>query len=515
MSRLFIGDSNIYRHVRDSEMQRAQFRLARCTRLPVFQRIIGEIPSETSVILVSALSNFICDASRDDGFESGLAAMSTAIEVLRSATASHRKLVVMVVPPLIRFKPSWFQARYGDILSSFNSLLPWDPESRLIAFGPPSLGPEDFETDQVHLLERSALKLHSELFEQFAKTYVEPTPPPVGDSAVLEDIRASLRLLRPVSTLPVRVIRVEEGLARTNQVVSTLAATLQSGSSSRSSILTSAALAESQDFQINRQMECVSVLINLPCGAGSPARAVDALLREVYSGDPIPSYTNLRVKGSVRSGSSMFPPIEIEMSSSDIGLDFRSRSGKRRKSLPEVYKRLFVANWCTKGTRIRIDVLKAICKKLSPPSSGFVIGYLSRPKLVYRPSGQRDGKSLMLDYVAAVDKFGDSLSSRDLKVALDRARTDFPDPGMIERYFIVLKASYLPPQGQKRSGADDTIPSGSRKRPREEGPIETLPGAALQSDPRPPSTAGTPALSAPSQVEGATNSDEDTEFFDP
>jgi len=138
---------------------------------------------------------------------------------------------------------------------------------------------------------------------------------------------------------------------------------------------------------------------------------------------------------------------DIEMSSPDasqtirdaFGLFWRKRSGRR---LPDDLKGISFSNAVTFPTRVRIRLLKELCRRhqqANPTLSCFVTSYLSRPELKIR---DRRGLVTSLTYTEAVQQLSHHLTHEFLKELFIFAKTNLPEREVFER-FLVLSPDLL------------------------------------------------------------------------
>ena len=114
------------------------------------------------------------------------------------------------------------------------------------------------------------------------------------------------------------------------------------------------------------------------------------------------------------------------------------------------------------GTRVRIDILKAIAKKYSGDKQDFhVAGFSSRPVLQIREIGT-EKKPMILTFIDAVTRYGRELVEGDLVEAYRRAGRAFQ--GQLQQNFVVRRARFTPP-ADVEGGPSSSTP---RKRQREE-----------------------------------------------
>jgi len=126
----------------------------------------------------------------------------------------------------------------------------------------------------------------------------------------------------------------------------------------------------------------------------------------------------------------------------EFALEIRKAFADRRKkkTLPESMKDLFISNSVNLATRIRVDVMKAIAKKISNDKElAYVAGIMSRPMMHIRKAGPptKDRPLKSYNFIKSVSRFGKRLDEFDLGCAYSRAGTAFA--GQLSQNFVVLK----------------------------------------------------------------------------
>ena len=135
------------------------------------------------------------------------------------------------------------------------------------------------------------------------------------------------------------------------------------------------------------------------------------------------------------------PSIEAIFDSPSGALAFRKAASTLAKDLDPVFAKLFFSNSVTQATRVRIEIMKAIAKKLTTPTeNAFVQGFISRPVLRYlvregAPSFCA-GTGRSYSFVDCMSRYGDLVQAKDLTSAYRRAGSTFR--GAMEQYFVVL-----------------------------------------------------------------------------
>jgi hypothetical protein len=153
------------------------------------------------------------------------------------------------------------------------------------------------------------------------------------------------------------------------------------------------------------------------------------------------------------------PMVEVRLNSVEAAVGVRKAFAEKRKEGDgKSLGRLYMSNSVTLSTRVRVDVLKAISKKITcPKESAYVAAYSSRPILHVRTNG-KSGEVFNRAYtfIDAIVKYGKCLLRTDLDEAYRRAGVAFR--GQLEQHFVVLHES-----GPASGGARPTR-SGKRRR---------------------------------------------------
>jgi len=157
----------------------------------------------------------------------------------------------------------------------------------------------------------------------------------------------------------------------------------------------------------------------------------------------------INVLVNMRSGRG--PPFfEIKLDSVVSSQKFRSAAAKLSKDGIGSFNGIFISNTVNMSTRIRIDIMKLIAKRLTTPTeSCYVQGFSSRPTLHYRvkdlisegsvlpetpPAAVGTGRSYT--FTESVERWGHLLSPFSLEPIRRKASQAFRD--CLEQYFVVL-----------------------------------------------------------------------------
>ncbi len=120
-------------------------------------------------------------------------------------------------------------------------------------------------------------------------------------------------------------------------------------------------------------------------------------------------------------------------SASAIRKAFAEKS--KGKKLTGVYERMFITNSVNLATRVRIDMMKAISRKLTTPDvQAYVVGFISRPVMHVKKRSTNSQRSYT--FVDAINFYGHLIQPLDIAIAYKRAGKAFDD--QLEQNFIVL-----------------------------------------------------------------------------
>ena len=229
-----------------------------------------------------------------------------------------------------------------------------------------------------------------------------------------------------------------------------------------------ARLKEDQDFAFNKNREDCFTVTGLHVSSPPPRDALErkeffktllaALVNEACPDlEPRPEIMDVYVNLRYGRGA---PFIEARLNSIEASSAFRVSAAKLAKDEAPNFQGLFVANSVTLSTRVRIEILKALAKRLmTVDEEAFVQSFSSRPMLHYQAREHvlhpSPGTNRSYSFVEAVGRWGDRLATVDLLPAYRRARPAFI--GCLEQYFVVLKESE--PRDEAPSGFDQLFGS--------------------------------------------------------
>jgi hypothetical protein len=158
------------------------------------------------------------------------------------------------------------------------------------------------------------------------------------------------------------------------------------------------------------------------------------------------------------------PLIEVKLDSRELAMKIRRQFAQKKREVD--FGRVFIANSVTLGTRVRVDILKAIADHHSTDKeTNWVSAFVSRPMIHVRTKegGSRVGSYNFSD---ALTRYGAKLNQKELNAAYKRAGSAFK--GQLQQFFVVLSEQGLGDAMEAAvagpSGANETTRG---KRPRE------------------------------------------------
>jgi hypothetical protein len=210
-----------------------------------------------------------------------------------------------------------------------------------------------------------------------------------------------------------------------------------------------ARIKEESDGEINRSREDRVLITGLERSGSAPTshlekkehytKAVAALVELACPElEPKPSIVDVVIS---MHRDQVKPAVEVRFDSVPGALAFRKAAAALAKDKNVKFSALFFSNSITHSTRVRIEIMKVIAKKLTTDTEvAFVQGFISRPVMRYnaREAAQSyaAGTGRSYSFVDCVSRFGDLVIAHELAPAYRRAGATFK--GAMEQYFILL-----------------------------------------------------------------------------
>ena len=535
MANILYGSSNIYRNfkrnVEKGLFTAPELKLVNCTRKTVLDAHVATL-EVLNLMVTCVLPNFIvdvCDGVPDSEVDLFAKQQVTGhVETLLTLSQKFQTANFVVVPPIFRSDPGWFGPHLPGLLAHLSSEIARVGSPRIAAVDPFVVVLSMLEDDGIHLTVAGGDQFLSHLDSQLARLLVPLPIAPDGALAapdrldlILAAVNRNASQLESVKTLADTVSNLESSTSLFETYVRVR---------HQNDDFIFARMKEESDAEVNRSREdrvCITGL-NPPTGLSSHKEKKDHYLANVNrlvaiacaalpdTPTAVDVYVNLRKN----LGQHL---VEVRFDSRAGALAFRREAVTLAKANHAEFSTLFFTNSVTQSTRVRIEILRVLAKKLSTATElSFVQGFVPRPVLHYRSrpeaSYTADGVGRSYTFVDAMGKFGSRLTAAELLPAYLRAGSTFN--GSLSQYFVVLSESCQPPfsrpSRRQPRGGRRAAPVGRRAAPA--GPW-SAPGGRWFGVPPPRGLKrlGDPPVSTPSKKKETINEqdqDQETVFHD-
>ena len=454
MSRLLIGSSNVYRFYKPEDFKKYKnYTMKNCVDIKSFVAQMDNVEPNQTEIAISVIENFIDRASeKKEGIERSQAMFEVTKEYLAAVEDAARKNPgsnFLLIDPILRPKLDWYDEALDTIKKEIRDGIGLMGNVRISRADVISRASQQFENDGVHLTKASGKIFVGGILEAARRTFEadfvnldedEPPNPNPGTSSGprLED----------------RVSRLERDTEERKWNDNLLFSRTR----------------EELDMAANKTKEDRIVITGLTSKTPAP---VDREQKKTWLRNLVldtikmvkPDFDG--VLGFVNQGKSYgkeIPMVEIRLNSVEVASGVRKAYAEKRKEGDgKSLGKLYMANSVTLSTRVRVDIMKAVAKKITNTrDTAYVAAYSSRPILHVRSKleGREEVVTRSYTFTDSIIRYGHILKREDLDEAYKRAGTAFR--GQMEQHYIVLKEVVAGP-GPGGSGA-----GGPRKRARDD-----------------------------------------------
>jgi hypothetical protein len=437
MERVIIGSSNVYRFYKtDLYKEFNAYNMVRCTDVVTFKAIAENLEENESEVIVSVLENFLErsvgeDTSEENLFTSLGLAIQNFMKIIGSAAKRLPNSKFAIAEPIQRPKREWYQQKYDDIITAFNESFDFMRLNNVTRISGIPQGCQQFDPDQVHITEASGKIFIEGLLTESEKFFKAP----LVDLAMEEDEQVTQSVTDQLSA---RLDKLENQV-RTRQVKDNLIF---------------ARIREEMDTATN----------------------IFKTIIPDFAGEII--YIN-----QGKNNGRIIPLVEVKLNSTENATLIRKTFAEKKKQGSD-FGRIFIANCVNLATRVRVDVLKSLARKISDQQViAYALPFVSRPTLQIKSAEAGSSEIKSFTYTDAIAKYGHLLKQFDLGEAYRRAGSFFK--GQLEQQFVVLRENshqsqaqsqqqqpqYQPQRQQQRRGHRahaEPQPGGSRKRGRDE-----------------------------------------------
>ena len=424
MANLLIGSSNVarfYKYLLYQDFK--EYQLMKCTTMDSFAALMAEIEEGANNVIVSVIENIVVDAveatkTEEERTVSIKDAIKKVTEVIERTSTRLPGSKFCIVMPLKRPAISWFDEKKAvieeEIRRGIASLKTFNV-TRLKSF---CVSQQQFEKDGIHLTKESG----SIFVESILKSAEEIFN---AETVETEDETNEGTTKAPAQDLDGLVSVLKKRFESDNMMF--------------------ARLREEVDSNANKTREDRVVITGvtskdpLPVEKRPRIERLKELAAEVFEAIK-PGFKGKILYASQGRNNETLPMVEVKLDSVEYAVDIRKAFAEKRKKekLSGCLERIFLSNSINIGTRVRIEILKAIAKRISNPKElAYVASFISRPVMHIRSRSGGDGPTRSYTFIDAVKQFGSQLKHDDLLDSYAKAGRSFT--GQLEQNFVVLK----------------------------------------------------------------------------
>jgi hypothetical protein len=463
--KILLGSSNIYR-LYDAGDRKAigDFKMIKCTRAETFEAHMSHLGPDCAFVLASVVENFICDAVTNQAEPDAeiVHCLKSFLAVVEEAAKRLPETKFGIVMPLLHPQTKWYQDRVVEIAEKLEggikAIMTRNVSSMVAAIKCSPQSSQDFENDGVHLTVASAKIFVDAIISGSDRAFVSGGT----DASDAQEADQEEPDFLGMRSLEKRLTDLE--FAYKKQVEINFA-----------NNLIIAWTREDLDSNSNRSKEDRVVMTGLKSSTvmlvENRARIewLKKLAMKIFQ-ELVPGFPGKILYLSQGKAMDRFLPmikVKIDCVAHAVAVRRAFAIKRKEKTLSPELETLFVTNCVNLATRVRIDILKSLARKISDKKDlAYVSGFISRPmmhiKKVGAPANVRPMKSFT--YIDAISRFGNLLASSDLTTAYDRAGVAFR--GQLSQNFVVLNDADQPNQGSgqgSRNEAGSSRGSGSNR----------------------------------------------------
>lgn len=436
-----IGDSNVRHHMSEHNcrdrplMSEAQVLI--CTRMSTLTTNLSSVRPDSTVVLLSCLSNFLTGCTGPSSsislkvepvFREFLKKLSNFADLRPDAR-------IFVSPPMYRSNPIWYRDGLPEILQTFSSMMQKKPDTVYLL---PSFPSPKYEQDGVHLTAYSGSEFVLHLFDSVKTVLTQlELKPPENLNATNENVRV----------LQDRMLVIEQDHRRLSSDFD----------------LKVAIDAELDDFAENVRNESffmIQGLRRLPAldtkEWQARARAdVGKLIHELMRVEIPISF----VQNSTGRGKDSKVLYRVKVESAEVSKSIRDKFGYffagGKDARPPSFAGVSIRNCVTPGTLARIAILQVLGRRYrdSNPGSRFTVSsFESRPHLkLFPPEGASDRRVQTFNFIQAVSKLPTCFTQEENDQLIKRISTKLY--GKLKQVLVVVNDDMVQKRGDKSVGS--------------------------------------------------------------
>jgi hypothetical protein len=459
MSRLLIGSSNVYRTYKIPAFKHyPEYAMIRCVDFEILSAQLTNLDPEEKEVTISVLENFMIKAASNlEGKEREEAVVRMVegyVEEIAAAARKNKSTKFVLIDPILRPKYKWYEALLDDVRKRHKEFIQAADLPNISRVDVISRASQQFDQDGIHLTPAAGKIFVEAILEASEKIFRSEVVDLEMDETITDEAPAlANRLSRLENEVEERRWNDNLIFARTREELDTIA---------------------------NKAKEDRVVITGLTSTTPPPSdwsqrkvwlrKVVIDVLKKVY-----PQFSgNLGFINQGKNNGRDIPMVEAKCESVEVALAIRKSFAEKRKADVKTFGRLYIANSGSLSTRVRVDIMKAIAKKLTNKEvNAHVAAYSSRPILHVRDVGKPEAAGRAYTFIDSVTQFGGSVIQDDLHEAYRRAGSAFK--GQMEQHYVVLKENFYHQGPAPDSRVQSKTRGGKRSREDDEeaGPSKT------------------------------------------
>ena len=444
-----IGDSNVRRHMNPTNCRDRPLmsgcQVLPCTKLSLLAESLKAIRSESTVCVLSCLTNFIASSSEAGAVSHRVVPiLQDVLQAVNEAAQSTPGRNFLISPPMYRKTPLWYRDGMPEIMTKFSEIMSGRRESVYLMSSFPNPVLED---DGVHLSLYSGLEFVLHLFDEA--------------TSVLDSIGSSVSVATSKTSeasrvLQDRVMAIEQDHRRLNLAFETKFAEDS----------------ELFDFHENLRMEdwfVISGLARLPQGLSpkdwqsQTVKDVQGIITLLLKKDlPI-----VYVQNNTGRHKDAVTKYFVQMRSSQDSAEIRDTFGAffvGGEHRPAELKHVSIRNRVTPATLGRVAILRVFGERYlasNPGAKVQTIGYKPRPLLKLTPpaSASSDSRIQTYNFIQAVNSLPANFTSDEQAQILREISPKLY--GRLRQTFVVISDDMVKKRSKGRSGSGRNAASGN------------------------------------------------------
>jgi hypothetical protein len=432
MTNILIGSSNVAKFYKvDKFKDFRQYNIARCTTFDSFRATMNEL--DEGVAVISVLENIMADAAKGlskepEKMEAAiLKSIDGVLELVKATADRMPQTKLAIVTPLQRPSLGWFVEKevqvYDFIKKYMKNINATRDNVFMIDCVCKSL--QIFEKDGVHLTVDSAVCFLEDMLGK----------------AELAFNAVNINLTKNSGPdAPGRVASLEGTNRRIDDMVDSLSRRFDADNMMFARIRDAAANLKREDRVV---VNGITSRTPLPADNRQRLEKLKELAMEIFL-EIKPDFKGpILFASQGRSAEHDLPSVEVKIDKVEHAISIRKAFAAHRKNglLKGNLEKVFIANSVNPPTRVRIEIMKAIAKKISNDNDlAYVVGFIPRPVMHIKKRGGGDQAPFKTySFVDAIKYHGAVLVQDDLGGAYARAGRAFE--GQLQQNFIVLRDS--------------------------------------------------------------------------